>query len=160
MLCQSTGSGREKRSVADQPPHTAIRAFNLCPSVSLARYKYCLLSHRKRPSVSWQNPHHNSASSLHYLVVLSGFTLQRGGHVQTDGLNPAEQSRFRPVLDHPFHLQCQLLVILDCDGLCRVPGGRWQGKLENQYQNEHSQLKASFLPTNTPVLFADHRLKR
>lgn len=57
-----------------------------------------------------------------YLVVLPGFTLQCGGHVQTDGLNSAEESGFRPMLDDPLYLQCQLLVILDRDGLCRVPG--------------------------------------
>lgn len=79
------------------------------------------------------------ASMLHtvlphasYLVVLAGFTLQCGRNTQTHGLNSAEESWFGAMLNNAFHFQGQLLVILDSNGLCWVPGRRGQSKLGKQ----------------------------
>lgn len=59
-----------------------------------------------------------------HLIVLSRFALQHWRDIQTDRLDFTEKAWFRSVLNHSFHLEGQLLVVLYCYRLCWVPW-RW-----------------------------------
>lgn len=59
-----------------------------------------------------------------HLIILSRFALQHWRDIQTDGLDFTEKAGFRSMLNHSFHLEGQLLVVLYCYRLCWVPW-RW-----------------------------------